>query len=152
MFRASMIAAAVLALSVAPAAGAEDKGAPKEIGQYVDLAPVALPVVVRGQLVNYVFVSVRIILASSANAGKLRSREPYFRDALVRAGHRTPFTRPDDYLSLDTAKLKAALYREAATLTDPRDIQSIVVVSQAPKTRTGIPTPAKGPAATQTRR
>ena len=50
-----------------------------------------MPIVVDGQLVNYVFVYVRLNLTSGANATRLREKEPFFRDALVRAGHRTPF-------------------------------------------------------------
>jgi hypothetical protein len=110
---------------------------PTATGQYVDLSPVALPVVVEGQLVNYVFVSVRVGLSASANAGKWRSREPYFRDALVRAAHRTPFTNPNDYTVIDTAKLQAALMREAAAIAGAKDIKSVTVVSQTSKKRAG---------------
>ncbi len=42
---------------------------------------------------NYVFVIVRINLTTTANAAQLREKEPFFRDALVRAGHRTPFSQ-----------------------------------------------------------
>ncbi len=92
-------------------------------------------------LVNYVFVTIRIQLTSQANAGKWRAREPYFRDALVRAGHRTPFTRADSYTSLDTVKLKAAMLREARAIAGAKDIAEITIVSQAPKRTAGLPKP-----------
>ena len=113
-----------------------------EAGQYVDLAPVALPVVVDGRLVNYVFIDVRINLTGSADLAKLRDKEPYFRDALVRAGHRTPFTRYDNYTRLDEAKLKAALFAAATVIGGPGSIASIEVLpGGGPMHRNGLPAP-----------
>src|SRR5687767_7430079 len=97
MFRRALIAAALAAFTPAAAGAAGGAPPPKDAGQYVDLLPVALPIVVDGRLVNYVFVYVRINLTSAALPNRVREREPHFRDALVRAGHRTPFTLPGDY-------------------------------------------------------
>ena len=85
------------------------------------------------------FVTVRLELAPSANISKLREKEPYFRDALVRAGHRTPFTLPTDISKIDTVKLVAALTREANTIAGPGQIRSVVVTSQAPRRRMSLP-------------
>jgi len=142
MIRRLLIAAA-LWMSVTGAARAAEEPV-KEAGQYVDLSPVALPIIVDGRLVNYVFVSARVNLTRSANVVKLRTREPYFRDALVRAGHRTPFTKPNDFMSVDEKKLTAALFRDAVALTSSHDIQSVVITSQTPKNRRSVP--AVGPA------
>ncbi|HYE44349.1 MAG TPA: hypothetical protein VEA44_01110 [Caulobacter sp.] len=129
------------ALMAATAAQAAKPAVQEATGQYVDLSPVALPVVVGGKLVNYVFVSVRLNLSPSADAAKLRAKEPYFRDALVRAGHRTPFTNPRTYLELDTAKLRASLLREAGAIAGAKNFTSVTVSSQTPKQRTGLPRP-----------
>jgi hypothetical protein len=146
MLRRALILAAPLALA-ASSARAAGKGAEKTdaepTGPWVDLSPVGLPVIVDGELVNYVFVHVRINLTRSANAPKLREREPYFRDALVRAGHRTPFTRPDDFTSLDAGKIAAAMKREAVALASPKDIAGVVVLRQTPKRRSNLPRPRK---------
>lgn len=141
MFRRTLLAAVPALLLVGSARAAEEKKPPKEIGQYVDVSPVALPVVVSGQLINYVFVSVRVQLTSQANAGKWRAKEPYFRDALVRAGHRTPFTKSDNFATLDAAKLKAAMMREAVAIAGAKDIASVTITSQTPKRTTGLPKP-----------
>jgi len=140
MLRRTLIAALPL-LAAAPALASEEKKKtdPKDIGQYVDLASVALPIVVSGQLVNYVFVSVRVVLTSSANAGKLRAQEPFFRDALVKAGHRTPFTNPNDYASVDVPRLQATLLREAIAIGGRDNVRAISVLSQTPKQRVGLP-------------
>jgi flagellar basal body-associated protein FliL len=147
MIRRALIAAAVLTLTASAAHAAEPKKEGQgDVGQYVDLQPVGLPIVNRGQLVNYVFVYVRINLTSSANAARLREKEPFFRDALVRAGHRTPFTDPDNLSQVDVARLTAALSREAAAIAGPGQIRSVVVTSQAPRRRVRIPSP-QAPAA-----
>lgn len=143
MLRRILIAAFPLALAAGAAQATQSPKA--EVGQYVDLSPVAMPIVVRGQLVNYVFVYVRINLTSSANMLKLRTKEPFFRDALVRAGHRTPFTKADDYQVVDTARLSATLQREAVAIAGPGAILSVAVTSQAPMKR--IPSPKSRPPA-----
>ena len=132
------LAAACLLLALAPAARAAPPG-PAQVGQYVELQPVGLPIVVRGQLVNYVFVYVRLNLSAGADATRLRDKEPYFRDALVRMAHRTPFTVPNDYNRIDEGRLIAGLSREGAVIAGPGAIRSVVVTSQAPQHR--IPTP-----------
>ena len=137
MLRRILIAAAV-ALSAAPALAA-DKEAKGDVGQYVDLQPVGLPIVVNRQLVNYVFVYVRINLTSGANVSRLREKEPFFRDALVRAGHRTPFTLAGDLGAVDVPKLTAALTRDASAIAGAGQIRSVVVTSQAPRRRARVP-------------
>ena len=139
MLRRALLAV-VLALTAGSALAAakpeKDKG---DVGQYVDLQPVGLPIVAKGQLVNYVFVYVRLNLTSAANAARLREREPFFRDALVRAGHRTPFTLASDYTKIDGPRLVAALTREAAAIAGPGQIRSVVLTSQAPRRRMSQP-------------
>lgn len=140
MLRRALLVAAALALTTGAAQAAEAKKPGKvDVGQYVDLQPVGLPIVFRGQLVNYVFVYVRINLTSGANVARLREKEPYFRDALVRAGHRTPFTLPTDLSKIDTDKLTASMLREATVIAGPGQIGSIVVTSQAPRRRVSTP-------------
>ena len=128
------------ALTFATTAGhASEKEAKGDVGMYVDLQPVGMPIVVNRQLVNYVFVYVRINLTSGANVSRLREKEPFFRDALVRAGHRTPFTLASDYGAVDVPKLTAALTRDATAIAGPGQIRSVVVTSQAPRRRARIP-------------
>lgn len=133
MRRLALIAS--LAVLASPAwASAPPKG--KAVaGQYVDLAPVGLPIVGQGRLVNYAFVYVRLELSPSADPVRLRAKEPYFRDALVRLGHRTPLNRSDDYMRIDEARLRSALMREISAIAGPGAIRSVVVTSQTPRRR-----------------
>jgi hypothetical protein len=137
MRRKLLILALPLLLAWAgPGAAAE---APQPVGQYVDLQPVAMPIVIRGQLVNYVFVYVRINLAGGADVIRLRTREPFFRDALVREGHRTPFVVAGDWQRVDERKLAAALYRDAQAIAGGDAVTSVVVTSQSPQRRVIAP-------------
>lgn len=120
----------LLLLAAAPAAAEEAAPASKQVGQYVDLQPVALPIIVGGQLANYVFVSVRLNLASGADTSRWRAKEPFLRDALVRAAHDTPFTVPNDYQKIDVAKLTSALMRVSAVICGPNVVRSVTVTSQ----------------------
>ena len=102
----------------------------------------ALPIVVNDRLVNYVFVYVRVNLKSGADIIKIREKEPAFRDALVRDGHRTPFVLANDWSKIDEAKLIAVMTRDAAAITGPGIVASVVVVSQTPQRHVMPPRPA----------
>ena len=132
-------AAILIALSAPAAVLAGDK--PPAPNPTVLMSPVALPVVAGGQLVNYVFVTIRLGLSPSADAVKLRAMEPYFRDALVRAGHRTPFTRADNYTVLDDARLKAVLLREANAIAGAGMVLSAQIVREQSQHYSGLPKP-----------
>ena len=126
----ALILAAILALSTVSPVLAEGEAKADNNDQSVKVSPVALPIVVDGRLVNYVFVTVKILLNPGANALALSDKEPYFRDALVRAAHRTPFVIRGDYNHIDEARLKAALYPEAVRITGPGAVRGILVLSQ----------------------
>jgi len=129
MRRRTLIVAALAAPAAAAVTSAQagEGGQPKVVGQYVDLAPVGLPVVDGGKLRNYVFVSVRLMLSSRVDPNKLREKEPYFRDALVRASHRRPFTVPGQWMSVDIEAMKATMLREAAAIVGPGVVTQVVL-------------------------
>ena len=131
--------APLLVLASAARASGGPKAPKTDVGQYVDLQPLAMPIIVKGQLLNYVFVYVRLNLTTGANATLLRQKEPFFRDALVRAGHRTPFVLASDYQKVDEAKLTAAMMREALAIAGPGQVRSAVVTLQAPQKRVARP-------------
>ena len=139
MLRRLIIAALPLVLLATAPAAAEEKGPNKQVGQYVDLQPVALPIVVDGQLVNYVFVSVRLNLASGVDTSRWRAKEPFFRDALVRAGAETPFNVGKDYDKIDVAKMTASLMKAATVIAGPNVVRSVTVTSQVPTRRSPRP-------------
>ena len=127
----------------------EGHGEPKPDTQKVDISSVALPVIWRGRLINYIFTQVRVELTPHADPNRLRDKEPYLRDALVRAGHATPLYREWDFVELDTPALKRAFLPEAKRILGPDQVKDLTIVSQTPKVRSGLPrppTPAAPPA------
>lgn len=137
MRRRDLIAAsALLPAAAAPAVSASDTPAPT--GQSLAMPGVGLPIIVEGRLRNYVFVSLRIHLGGSATPESMRPKEAFLRDALIRAGHRTPFVVPGDWNRIDTAALSAALTRAAGAIAGRGAVTRVEVVSQAPRRRLAV--------------
>ncbi len=109
------------------------------------MSPLALPVVFNGRVVNYVFVTLRLGLSAQADAPKLRAMEPYFRDNLVRAGHRSPFVLASNYAALDDAKLKGTVLRDAAALVGPGTVVSVQIVREQAQHYSGLPQTSPAP-------
>jgi len=107
----------------------------------IKLQAMALPVIADGRLINYVFVQLSLTLKPDIAATIFEGKEPILRDAVVREAHGKPFTRPDSYVALDEARLKASVLREANGLIGPGKIALVTVVKQTP--RNFIPPPAK---------
>lgn len=137
MRRRDLIAAslALPALAATPAARAQDRPAP---GTSLGIAGVGLPIISGGRIRNYVFVSLRLHLGGSATPESMRPKEAYLRDALVRAGHRTPFVVENDWTRVDTAALSASLMRSAVPIAGRGAVTRVEVISQAPRRRTGV--------------
>ena len=143
MRRAFLLAALAAALA-GPAAASEISSAPAPT---VLMSPLALPIVVDGKLVNYVFVTMRLSLSNKADPEAMRAKTPYFRDALIRAAHRTPFVRPDNYAAIDEPRMKAALMRETAAIVGPGVVVSVNILRAQPQRYNGLPKPKAGPRA-----
>jgi len=137
MRRRDLIAASLAApvLAGAASARAEEKRAP---GASLGIAGVGLPVISGGRIRNYVFVSLRLHLGGSATPESMRPKEAFLRDALVRAGHRTPFVVPNDFTQIDAAALSASLMRSAVSIAGRGAVTRVEIVSQAPRRRTGV--------------
>jgi hypothetical protein len=132
---------AVLAVTlITSIARADDK----PVDQSVKMSPVALPIVADGRVVNYVFVEARILLTPSADAVAMGDKEPYFRDALVRAAHRPPYLTGRDFNHVDLARLKAVIFREASAIAGPNMIRGVLIESQTPQHL--LPPPTRTPA------
>ena len=138
MRRRDLIAASVALPSFAAATIADARDTPTS-GASLAIAGVGLPIIAGGRIRNYVFVSLRLHLGGSATPESMRPKEAYLRDALVRAGHRTPFVVADDWTRIDAAALSASLMRAAVRIAGRGAVTRVEVVSQAPRRRTGVP-------------
>lgn len=139
MRRRDLISAVTVLPAVAVASIAEASDAPAAPGgATLNISGVGLPIIAEGRLRNYVFVSMRLHLGGSATVESMRGKEAYLRDALVRAGHRTPFTVADDWTRIDTNAMSASLIRSAAAIAGRGAVTRVEVISQAPRWRTGL--------------
>ena len=141
MDRRSLIVAGTAAVASAlprgAAASSDSLAAPASLG----IAGLGLPLIEGGRLRNYVFVAVRLELSAGKTLEQIKPKEAFFRDALVKAAHRTPLTVPGDWTRLDERALSAALVSASAGISGRGSIRRVVVVSQTPRRRTGLPTP-----------
>ncbi|MDI1327368.1 MAG: hypothetical protein PSV23_11280 [Brevundimonas sp.] len=138
MRRRDLIAASAALPVLVAGNGAMASDRPAPSGASISMPGVGLPVIAGGRLRNYVFVSLRMHLGGSATPESMRLKEAYLRDALVRAGHRTPFLVPDDWTRIDEAALSASLMRSAAVIAGRGSVVRVEIVSQAPRRRTGV--------------
>ena len=138
MRRRDLIAASVALPSIAAAGQTRAGDRPAASGAGLGIAGVGLPIITDGRIRNYIFVSLRLHLGGSATPESMRLKEPFLRDALVRAAHRTPFVVPDDWTRIDVAALSASLMRSAVAIAGRGAVTRVEIVSQAPRRRTGV--------------
>lgn len=138
MRRRDLIAASAVlpAAALATPAAASEKSS--QAGAVLNISGVGLPVIANGRIQNYIFVSLRLHLGGSATPESVRPKEAYLRDALVRAGHRTPFTVANDWTRLDAAALSDSLMRSATAIVGRGAVTRVEIIAQAPRRRTGV--------------
>jgi hypothetical protein len=118
---AALVASTLMAgLAVARAAehasaSAKEKGgeAGPDVSRSMDAPYLAVPVVRDGQLVNYLFVSLRIQISPHVDLWRTREKAQFLRDALVRASHANALADPNDINKLNET-LALQVYRAAA--------------------------------------
>lgn len=141
MDRRTLIATGTVAFTGAlprdTAASSDAPAAPASLS----IAGLGLPVIEGGRLRNYVFVALRLDLGAGKTMEQIKPKEPFFRDALVRAAHRTPFTVHGDWTRLDERALSAALVSASAAISGRGSIRRVEVVSQTPRRRAAIQPP-----------
>ncbi len=67
----------------------------------VDIPVVVVPISIDERLVNYAFVSIRVVLDKSVDAWKMRTSSHFMRDAVVRASHKHAFGKKGMRTELD---------------------------------------------------
>lgn len=118
---------------------AGDKKAPSGPAT-LNIAGVGLPVIEDGRIRNYVFAAIRLHLGGGKTVEQMRLKEPYIRDAVVKAAHRTPFTVAGDWTRLDERALAAAIVRAGVAAGGRGAVTRAEIVSQTPRRRTGVRT------------
>lgn len=137
-----LVLSAALALSLvtgpAFASGKKDE-AKSEAASSLDIYPFAAPITYDGRVVNYVFVSVRLVGAPGVEMQPLKAKEPFLRDAMVRAAHKTSFGKPGVLTEIDEGKVKATALAEARRILGPKTFVSAEIRKQTAQRITGLP-------------
>ena len=142
--RTSIAALAAVCLALAAGAAAAEKPKAPQDESFL-MSPVGLPIVVNGQVVNYVFVTLRVKLSPKADPNEMRALEPVLRDALVRTGGRAPFVRPDNYMTVDRPRVIRTLVAAADAAAGKGAVVSAEVVKEQAQRYSGLPKPGARP-------
>ncbi|MES2861888.1 MAG: hypothetical protein V4701_10465 [Pseudomonadota bacterium] len=139
MRRRDLFALGTLALAGAAATSATaSEDAASEGTPSLNIAGVGLPIISGGRIRNYVFVTIRLYLGGGQTPETMRAKDPYFRDALVRAAHRTPFVVADDWTRVNETAISAMLMSAAPAISGAGSVVRADVVTQTPRRRTGV--------------
>lgn len=139
---AAMIASTLLA-GLANASGSgkakgEEAGADQTSSRSMDAPYLAVPVIRDGQLVNYLFVSIRIEIQNGVDLWRTREQAHFLRDALVRASHGTDLASAEDNNALNEARA-IEVYRAAAIQAlGERAVGQITIVATYSSQGSGI--------------
>jgi hypothetical protein len=105
------------------------EGTPPPSDPTLLMSPAPLPVTRTGRLVNYVFVTLRLVCRQGSDMVKVRALEPFFRDALIRAAAREPLAQAD-FVHVDLARLKAVMLREAPAIAGPGVVIDVRIIKE----------------------
>jgi hypothetical protein len=145
LIAAAMLAVAGPALASGPPKKKDGEAAAPD--PTVKLQPIAIPIIVDGRLLNYIFVNMTLKMAPAVPVTAMEGQEPLLRDAIVKAAHRTPFTASDTYVEVDAVKLKAVVMREAVTLLGKGKVASVEITKQIARKQIAHPSGPKRAAA-----
>lgn len=130
---ASTLLAGLAAAQPSGGHGAPAKGKAQEAdasaARSMDAAYLAVPVTRDGQLVNYLFVSVRFEIAQGVDLWRTREKAQFLRDALVRASHRTSLATASDDNILDQARAIQLFRATAIEVLGERAVGRVSIIS-----------------------
>lgn len=138
MLRRNLFAIGTLAIAAAAAGSASASEDEPSGNPSFNIAGVGVPIIVEGRIRNYVFVTIRLTLGAGQTPETLRAKEPYYRDALVKAAHVTPFVVENDWTVVNTAAISAMLMRAAPRISGAGSVVNAEVALQTPRRRTGM--------------
>ncbi|WP_339914874.1 hypothetical protein [uncultured Brevundimonas sp.] len=139
MLRRTLIAGSIAGSAAAALATSVSASEAQSGDNTLNIAGVGLPIIIDGRIRNYVFVSVRLHLGGGHTPQEISPKEAYFRDALVRSGHRTPFVVADNWNRINQAALSASLMRSAVSIAGRGAVTRVEVISQAPRRTLATP-------------
>lgn len=138
---AAMIASTLLAGLASASGPAKAKGGEEgeeTSSRSMDAPYLAVPVIRNGQLVNYLFVSLRIEIAPGVDLWRTREQAHFLRDALIRVGHANDLADPSDGNVLNEARALEVYRAAAIQALGERAVGRISVVASYSSQGSGI--------------
>lgn len=139
---AAMVASTLLA-GLANASGpakakGEEAGEDQTSSRSMDAPYLAVPVIRDGQLVNYLFVSIRIEIQNGVDLWRTREQAHFLRDALVRASHNADLASAADNNALNEARALEVYRAAAIQALGERAVGPITIVATYSSQGSGI--------------
>ncbi len=94
----------------------------------VELPAFVMPISVDGKLVNFLFVTLKVMVAPKVDPWAIRGKAHIARDALIRAVHATPMTDPNNLKDFDRRKIQTILKPALDRAFGAGSIQSVRVI------------------------
>jgi hypothetical protein len=127
-----------LANASAPTAKAKTEEGSGATPRSLEAPYLAVPVLRNGQMVNYLFVSVRIEIAAGVDLWRTRERAHFLRDALVRVSHTGDLADPEDINALDETRAIAAYRATAVQVLGADAVGAVTIVATYSSRGSGI--------------
>lgn len=132
---------AVPAIALASRAYAAPEAEKPTEAAWVTMTGLGLPIVVEDRVINHIFVELKLHLKPGHPLEQVRAKDVSMRDALVRAGHATPFVLPTNYNRINEQALARSLMQIAAREVGRGVVTRVEVVRQTPRMRVRNPAP-----------
>jgi len=132
---------AIPAMALASRAFAASEAEKPADAAWVTMTGLGLPIVVEDRVINHIFVELKLHLKPGHPLEQVRAKDAAMRDALVRAGHATPFVLPTNYNRINEQALARSLMQIAAREVGRGVVTRVEVVRQTPRMRVRNPAP-----------
>jgi len=132
---------AVPAIALASRANAAPEAEKPAEAAWVTMTGLGLPIVVEDRVINHIFVELKLHLKPGHPLEQVRAKDAAMRDALVRAGHATPFVLPTNYNRINEQALARSLMQIASREVGRGVVTRVEVVRQTPRMRVRNPAP-----------
>jgi hypothetical protein len=127
--RGILLLLALIAVFAAAPAFAGDAPAGKgegPAGTNVEMPFLIAPIAVNGKLMNYAYISSKLVASSQSAAIHIRDKLAFIQDAFVRDVNAVPIGKPDDPASVDTAALAARLVADARRIVGSDQVANLI--------------------------
>ena len=132
---------AIPAMALASRAYAAPEAEKPAEAAWVTMTGLGLPIVVEARVINHIFVELKLHLKPGHPLEQVRAKDAAMRDALVRAGHATPFVLPTNYNRINEQALARSLMQIASREVGRGVVTRVEVVRQTPRMRVRNPAP-----------